>query len=126
MDKLTHCDKMFYCCLGAVADKRSYQLYEAYLKSVEGTLTRKYGQTFAYLNVSTATDDMSIVNSFINICGGLLHDGLTVMEIHIDGEFSDALNESIVDFAEYWLGEFMDYIGTVDNSIIFGLMPKNI
>lgn len=126
MDKLTHCDKMFYCCLGAVADKNSYRLYKEYLKSIGGTLDRKYGQTFAFLNVSTATDDMSLVNSFINICSGLLHDGLTVMEIHIDGDFSDAVHESIVDFAEYWLGEFMDYIGTVDNSIIFGLKPENI
>lgn len=126
MDKLTHCDKMFYCCLGAVADKNSYRLYKIYLKSIGRVLERKYGQTFAFLKVSTATDDMSIVNSFINICSGLLHDGLTVMEIHIDGDFSDALNESIVDFAEYWLGDFMDYIGTVGNSIIFGLKPENI
>lgn len=126
MDKLTHCDKMFYCCLNADLEYRGPQLYEKYMRAQDRYFTHEYGHTFAYLKVSTATDDMSIIKSFINICGGLLHDGLTVMEIHVDGEFSDALNECIVDFAEYWLGEFMNYIGTVDNSVIFCLMPENI
>lgn len=126
MDKLTHCDKMFYCCLSAGREYQGPQLYGRYMRILGVDFAGKYGHTFAYLNVSTATDDMSLVNSFINICSGLLHDGLTVMEIHIDGDFSDAVHESIIDFAEYWLGEFMDYIGTVDNSIIFGLKPENI
>lgn len=123
-DKLIYCDKMFYCCLGAGLEYSGPQLYEKYMREMDLRFNHKYGYTFAYIKVSTATDDMSIVNSFINICGGLLRDGLTVMEIHIDGEFSDALNESIIDFAEYWLGEYMDYIGTVDNSVIFGLKPE--
>lgn len=126
MDKLTHCDKMFYCCLSAGLEYRGPQLYGEYMRAQGRYFTHEYGHTFAYIKVSTATDDMSIVRSFINICGGLLHDGLTVMEIHIDGEFPDELNECIIDFAEYWLGEFMDYIGTVDNSVIFGLKSENI
>ena len=126
MDRLTYCDKMFYCCLGAGLEYSGPQLYGEYIRAAGQYFTHEYGQTFAYLKFSTATDSIDLVNSFINICGGLLHDGLTVMEIHVEGDFTDALNDSIIDFAEYWLGEFMDYIGTVDNSIIFGLKPENI
>ena len=118
--------KLLYKPLGSMEGRRSVQLYKEYLKVRGNFPMYKTGRMLAFLSVSTATDDMELVNNFVEMCGGLLNDNLGVMEIHIDGDFSDAVVDSILDFAEYWLGDVMDYIGLSDNSIIFGVKPEFI
>ena len=42
MDKLTYCDKMFYCCLGAGLEYRGPQLYGEYMRAQGRYFTHEY------------------------------------------------------------------------------------